>query len=64
MKASQRQQKTKKQKVLILRTSTVTGRGKVFAKIFRQVSVLKYGLRNGWIMANQNGKVEITDIPH
>lgn len=63
MKASQRQQKTEN-KGYNLRTSTVTGRGKVFAKIFRQVSVLKYGLRNGWIMANQNGKVEITDIPH
>lgn len=45
-------------------TSIDIERGNYLANISGQVPVLIYGLRNGWIMANQNGKVEITDIPH
>lgn len=45
-------------------TSMDIERGNYLANISGQVPVLIYGLRNGWIMANQNGKVEITDIPH
>lgn len=56
---------TTKKRVYILRIGFCYKKRKTIWQIFLgQVSELKYGLRNGWIIANQNGTVEITDIPH
>lgn len=65
MNPSQRHcETTTTKRAYILRIGFCYQKRKTIWHIFLgQVSGRKYG-RNGWIIANQNGKVKITDIPH